>query len=740
MKKITALLSICIILFWFGSIPEAAGTATSPNILLITIDTLRPDHLGCYGYETIKTPHIDNLAKEGVLFTNAFTPVPLTFPSHVSIMTGQYPIQHGVYDNGNFYLTDSANTLSEILQSNGYTTGAIVASFTLASSCGLNQGFSSYDDDINGKPGEKGKNHDQFYRQGETITHLAKAWLLKNHKKPFFLWVHYFDPHAPYSPPAPFDTLYKMPYDGEIAFTDQCLGHLFEEMQKQGIMDNTFIILVGDHGEGLWEHNEQGHGLFIYNTTLKVPLIMHYPKLFPPRQKVTSLVGTIDIMPTILESLEIKSKGYGIQGKSLIPLLTGKEKDIRQMFYGESLYSQLNFNWAPLEGIVTSDGWKYIQAPKPELYNLGDDPKEKTNLYSKNPQEVNYLQKELLGFKKALLQEAGSHCSAKQTVPLPETEEKLRSLGYIRGKGINKEAKNVKTAKTSKSMKTSKNMNTRKSIEEQSASLLPDLPDPKDKAPLLAQIDRARELDAQGQADKSIRMFERVLREDPNNIMAHHCLGLAYRDMGKLREAVNEIQKVVEIDPGYYDCLDLLGSLYDHLAMPEDAIGAYKHALKINPSSTNVHNNLGIVYLKMNALDPAKGEFKKAIALSSDQILTSVAFCNLGEIDFRCGNLERAVEKFKRSIGLNQFNRDAYIGLADVYFRLKDIEQSIHEWEEVARLWPDDYISYYKIAQLLLSINKSNQAIDYLRKCLQIRPDYIDARLLLQQISSKSHS
>ncbi|MEW5804840.1 MAG: sulfatase-like hydrolase/transferase [bacterium] len=718
-EKIIALLSIFITLFWFSSISGACGAALSPaahspNILLITIDTLRADHVRCYGYEAIKTPHIDDLARNGVLFTNAFSPVPLTLPSHASIMTGQYPIRHGIHNNGNFSLPEPANTLSEILQSNGYATGAIIASWVLASYCGLNQGFGSYDDNIGDNAGKMGKQHDQLSRTGEVITDLAEKWLLQNHKKPFFLWVHYFDPHFPYDAPAPFDTLYKnLPYDGEIAFTDQCLGHLFAKMQEQGIMDNTLIILAGDHGEGLWEHNEQGHGLFIYDTTLKVPLIMRYPKLFQRGKKVTSLVSTIDIMPTIVESLKIRSKETSIQGRSLVPLITGEKKTIRPILYCQSLYPQLNFNWSSLEGIITSDGWKYIQAPNPEIYNLKDDPEEKTNLYAKHLQKANHLQKELLSLKKDLSGKSDPLCTARQTVLSPETGEKLRALGYFSG------VRNKAITQTG----------------EQSAS---SLPDPKDMVQVLVQIDRAREFDATGQPDKAIKVYKEVISQDPNNIMAHHCLGLAYRSLGKPDMAVPEIRKVAEMDPEYYNCLDLLGTLYDQLAMPENAIQAYEQALEIDPSHAAIHNHLGIVYLKMNALDRAKEEFKKVLALQPDQVLSSLALASLGEIYTRRGDLEKAAEKFKRSLGFNPLNRDAHISLADIYFRLDNKEQSIYEWEKIVELWPDDYLSCYKTAQILLTVNKTDRALYYLRKCLQVRPDYIDARLLLQQISPHS--
>ncbi len=243
--------------------------------------------------------------------------------------------------------------------------------------------------------------------------------------------MHYFDPHSLYNPPAPYDNLYKeRPYDGEIAFTDKCLGDLLEEINKLSLLEKTCIILVGDHGEGLWEHNEQTHGLFIYNTTLHVPLIISCPKLFPKGNRISSPASTIDIMPTVLELLDInnKSEKLLVQGSSLLPFLMGNENEngMKRDLYCESQYPKLNLNWAPLEGIVTFDGWKYIYAPKPELYDLKEDPEEKVNLLSKNIEKAKSLQEKLLIVKNDLLKKSQALEKAKSVALSPETKERLK--------------------------------------------------------------------------------------------------------------------------------------------------------------------------------------------------------------------------------------------------------------------------------------------------------------------------
>ena len=696
---------------------QMADKKTSPprnpaNILLLTLDTLRPDHLGCYGYRSIKTPNIDSLAQNGVLFTNAYSSVPTTLPSHVSIMTGQYPIRHGIHDNGIFVLTDAAVTLAEILKAHGYTTGAVIASYVLASQFGLKQGFDYYNDHFN-QDGGGIPEPIESYREGKTITELAQKWLQENYEGPFFLWVHYFDPHSPYDPPAPFDRQYEnRPYDGEIAYLDQCLGRLFEEVRRLRLLDNTIIILVGDHGEGLWEHQEQTHGLFIYNTTLKVPLIFHYPPCFQKKAKVNSLVNTVDLMPTILDASAIKSEKANFQGMSLIPLLTGKENHKGKNLYCASRYSELNFNWAPLEGIITPEGWKYIQAPQPEVYNLITDPQEKSNLYSIKPKKAKSLQKKLLRLKKDLSRKSDQPGNAKKIALSSETQERLRSLGYVWSGGSEK-----------------------KERKDQSALLLPD---PKDKAPLLAQIDQARELETKGLLDQAIQKYEEILNQDPDNKMALYSLGLAYQKAGRLTEAVAAIKKLVGQDPRYFNGHHILGLLYDQLSLPQKAIREYKEALRINPTLANSHNNLGMVYLKINDLDSAIKEFQQVFPLSPNFILASITHANLGGVYARQGLFEKAIEEFKGSIRCNQNNREAHIGLADTYYRLEKIDHSIGEWKKILQIWPDDFVSSFKLAKLFLVAEKPTEAIIYLQKCLQLRPDFIEARMLLQQIFQKT--
>src|SRR6266566_3718768 len=345
---------------------SAAATSPNPdtNIVVITIDTLRPDHLGCYGYKQIRTPNIDALAADGIRFERAYTPVPVTLPSHTVIFTGTYPLYSGMHDFSGNKLNVTQPTLASVLKKHGYVTGAVVASAVLDSRFGLNRGFDFYYDHFDFNRLQEA-NIDEMERPGNVVADVTLDWLSKNHQKKFFLWMHLYDPHYPYRPPAPYSEEYKdRPYDGEIAFADAQVGRLIEFLKDKGLYRNTLIILSGDHGESLGEHGEKTHGFFIYNATLHVPLIIHLPGGVHART-VANLVNLADLMPTALAALNIQIPAQ-VQGHSLLPLISPKKEESSRSLYAETFLPRLHFNWSELRGLET-ETYHFIDAPKPEL-------------------------------------------------------------------------------------------------------------------------------------------------------------------------------------------------------------------------------------------------------------------------------------------------------------------------------------------------------------------------------------
>src|SRR2546422_3978687 len=355
----------------------AAPTA-SPNVVFITIDTLRPDHLGCYGDRQIRTPNIDALAADGSRFERAYTAVPVTLPSHSVIFTGTYPLLSGVHDFAANKLNPTQATLASVLKEHGYTTGAVIGSAVLDSRFGLNHGFDFYYDHFDFSRLQE-SNLDEMERPSNVVADVTLDWLAKNYRKKFFLWMHLYDPHYPYRPPAPYSQEYEShPYDGEIAFADAQVGRLLRFLKEKGLYQNTLIVLSGDHGESLGEHGEKTHGFFIYNATLHVPLILHLPGEASAKT-VTDLVNLADLMPTVLQILKVDVPSQ-VQGRNLLPLMARKKEGESRSLYAETFLPRLHFNWSELRGVET-EHYHFIDAPKPELYDLTKDPGETQNLF-----------------------------------------------------------------------------------------------------------------------------------------------------------------------------------------------------------------------------------------------------------------------------------------------------------------------------------------------------------------------
>ena len=312
---------------------RGATAAPSLHVVIITIDTLRADHLGCYGDASIQTPHIDQLAREGVRFAHAYTPVPITLPAHAALMTGEFPLANGMHDFSGNKLSAQSATLAKTLRDHGYATAAFVGSAVLDSRFGLNQGFDTYFDHFEFGHREE-VNLDAVERRGDQVTDEALEWLRRNPTRPIFLWVHFYDPHAPYNPPEPYATRYRDdPYDGEIAFSDAQVGRLVMFLRQRGLYERSLIILVSDHGEGLGEHGEKTHGFFLYNSTLHVPLIVKMPAAAP--RVVEDEVSLVDVMPTVLQMLAIPIPS-SVQGRSLLSLALGRPAETTSNLYAES--------------------------------------------------------------------------------------------------------------------------------------------------------------------------------------------------------------------------------------------------------------------------------------------------------------------------------------------------------------------------------------------------------------------
>ncbi|MGA1826276.1 MAG: tetratricopeptide repeat protein [bacterium] len=739
-----------------------------PNILLLTIDTLRADHLSCYGYTKSVTYSIDRLAAEGARFTRAYTPVPITLPSHASIMTGKYPISHGVMDNGVFVLDDREETLAESLQKADYECAAFIGSFVLDSQFGLDQGFDFYADNLDpNKPAGAIKQLGFRYpeRSGDSVTNDFIKWLdsykASDTKSPFFAWVHYFDPHFTYEPPEPFSAQFKdNPYDGEIMFTDFCLKRIFDTLSSYSLLDSTWIILVGDHGEGLGEHKEKYHGVFLYNSTLHVPLIMRYPALITPAV-VSSQIRTIDIAPTILNVLGIKPFKEA-DGVSFAKLFEGESIDDSTL-YCQSEYGMNGYGWAPLEGIQ-QDEWKYIKAPYPELYNIKKDNEELHNLIDEKPDKASEMRQALDTIKSAL----EKHAHATAPTPMDsETAQKLFSLGYVfRG--------DVKSEDYA------------------------ELPDPKDRIELLDDMDMATYYHEKGNDEKALERFKKVIALDPKNLYVHsmigiihqnrreydraeaaflnvlkirsdyldihlrlagiyeaqgrfpealeqlelgietakkkedvyYAIGLLYEKRGNYELAIENFNKALDISPKQYKIYYSLGSIYHKQGLLSEAISHYKRCIELNPYDPAVYNNLGLLYFDKNQLTEAKEAMLRAIELAPD---IDIQYKNLGDIYFKEKEYEKAAELILKSITLNPSSYQAYNSLGNVYFMQKEYNKALDQFKKAVGLAPNFTQAQFNLSYTLYSLGRISEAIEALRETIRLDPYFPQARFLLEK-------
>ena len=648
------------------STPAApARSRAGLNLLLITIDTLRADRLSCYDPAHVKTPSIDGLAASGTVFTRAFAHAPLTLPAHASLLLGKTPLGHGVHDNGRFTVRKEFLTLAEHLQGLGYSTGAFVSGYPLHSRFGLAQGFEIYDDRFAAAPGLDLEFAER--RAGDTAD-KAMSWL-EGQRSPWFIWVHFYDPHDPYEPPEPFRTKFKnAPYDGEVAYVDEAVGRLLAFLRDQGLADGTMVVLTGDHGESLGEHGELTHGFLAYNTTLWVPLVIRVPGKKPSRSGQT--VCHIDVFPTVCDALSLGRPG-GLEGRSLVPAMDGRKLP-PSLVYFESLAPFYGRGWAPIRG--TLDGrMKFIESPIPELYDLEKDFGEAANLAGT---------RDLAGFRRPLDKmveaEASARGSGAETKLDVAAVEKLRSLGYVAGpaaphkKNFGPED-DVKTLlpyheRSMEALVLSRAGRESAAIEQlkEVIAARPDMD--------VAQVNLALLYEAAGRAEDARRVLLDGLKALPESYdLFTHTIGF-FIGSGDYRAAVDlaesHLLPQMETDPRIWVGL---GTCYRNLKDYAKAQAAYETALAIDPTYPVIHNNLGTLQLALSqerhdaaVLEEAIAHFEKAVELDPRY---AVAFYGLGQAHLRSRDYGRAADALKKAVGLDPGLVDARFFLGMAYYR-----------------------------------------------------------------------
>ena len=624
---------------------QAAFAQPSTPVILISVDTLRADHLNCYQPGRRPTPHIDGLAKNGTLFSQVSSPFPLTLPSHTALLTSTYPFANGVEDNG-VPLQPNAVTLATVLKKSGYRTAAFVASFVLDRRFGLNQGFDVYDGpiDLHNKtspaPVER-------KRPGAQVAEAAMRWLDRNSSAPFFLFLHLYDLHLPYDVP--------QGYSGELAYEDRVVGDFVAYLQRTKLIEKALIVFTSDHGEGLGDHGESTHGYFVYQSTLHVPLIMHWPAGFAraPQNRVDEAASLLDVAPTILDVIGIPRPAE-MRGASLI----GKS-ELREV-YSESEYARNHFGCATLRSLRVGR-YKYIEAPKPELYDLAADPKELKNLYEQERSKATAMSRQM-----AALRANSAPRPGKSASPTPDTITRLRSLGYLSGstKSIRSESRiDPKDRITDfERYYTALTLASAGKLSESDRLLQPLA----DKFPDVVDIRVTLGLNRQrlGDCSAASRDFQRAIEQDPANADAHFELGFCSFHAGELFSAIKELKTALAIEPWYTRADEALADIYIQKKDLPQAREHLNHLLSVDPNSYTAHYNLGIFAAMEGKWNDAQQQM--AAALRADPA-SAEAHDTLGKIYLQRGELDQARREFEQTIRLQPKLASAHYNLALVY-------------------------------------------------------------------------
>ncbi len=655
----------------------AAAAPKRPNLLLVTIDTLRPDRLGCYSTRYLQTPAIDRLAAAGVVFTRAFAHNPETLPSHTNILLGTTPLQHGVHDNGIFRVPETLPNLAKYLKQSGYATAAAVGAFPLDSRFGLNAGFDMYDD----KYGAGASLDFRFVeRKAGAVVETALAWL-KDKPGPWFLWVHCFDPHQPYEPPEPYATKFKSdPYSGEVAYVDASLAKLFGYLKDSGSAESTVVVITADHGQSLGEHGETTHGYFAYNSTLWVPLIIAGPGVKPGR--VDQNVCHIDIFPTVCDLLGLPKPAY-LQGVSLLPAVRGKELAPRSIYF-ESLYPYYRRGWAPLRGFIAGQK-KFIDLPIPEVYDLKTDFGETKNLAGTD------LENEKAELSRLIKAESGAQAGAAATPGLDaEARRKLESLGYVGG--YQPPAKKDFTPAD----------------------------DLKTLLPFNRKFEEAQTLFFGGNADQSIALLREMIQERPDFDNPYLFLVTIFDKQHRRPEAEAVLKKAVESNPHNYKLAIEYGITLAEQNRNDEAIVVLTKAAGTIDWDPELWNFLGVAFWNKGEIEKALTAYERALSLDPKY---AVVLTNLGTAEVSLarknkdrGALNKAMDYFKRAIESDSRYASAYNGLGAVYRLVGDLDGAIFCWDKAVEIDPGHRFALYNLGTAYLDKGDKGKALPCLTK------------------------
>lgn len=725
------------------------------NLLLVTFDTTRADHLGCYGGGAATSPHVDALAEEGVLFERCIAVAPITLPSHASILTGLYPFRHGVRNNTTHYLPERIPTLAGTLAEEGFETGAAIAAVVLDSRYGLDRGFDHYDDDLSGAAESTAIAFKET--DAADVTRRALEWLEERGGERWFLWVHYFDPHASYQPPPELATRCGgSRYDGEIAWADEHFGRILAALRRRGQLEDTLVVATADHGESLGEHGESTHTLFIYDATTRVPLVVAHPSLARGK-RVAPVVSLVDIVPTVLELLEVPSPG-DLDGRSLARCLLGPTVTPEpRPVYSESLAPLLNHGWADLRAVRTEE-MRYVRAPRPELYDLASDPLELHDLHATEPERA----EPLVRFLAELLPEVEEDSRGIDIAEVdPKLRESLAALGYTwsedRESGAPAERPDPKDRIEAWERFLLAQRRIVEGAPEEAERLLRELlaesPDSAEVSGALvkALIDQGRRLDAlevlrRSTLSPAIRGRLLVLRAELERELG----GDAWRDClakaqalepldpvpwlrqgewaladGELDAALDAFEQAARVDAESAEAWAGIGQVRQQEGRLDAALAAYVEARRRDPAAAGVHLRIGALLQRDGRLAEAEESFRAAV--EADPALFTARYA-LGVLYAEEGKIEPARAAFLAACALPEERIDAWRQLVTACRDCGEFEGMRLAAAELLKRETDDYQGLMATATACVKLGRRRDAMEALQRAFVVAPDRVKQR------------
>jgi arylsulfatase A-like enzyme/Tfp pilus assembly protein PilF len=664
------------------------------NVLLITLDTTRWDRVGAYGDRTAATPNLDRLAGEGVLFEQAISPAPLTLPAHSTIFTGLLPPKHGVRDNGGYVLDPKHATLAAALKESGRQTGAFVGAFVLDRKFGLDAGFDTYYDKFDLSKRRSVSLASISRRAGQVVDN-AMPWLEEHSSRPFFAWLHFYDAHSPYEPPEPFRSRFPdRPYAGEIAYVDFQIGRVLQWLDTRQLSERTIVIVIGDHGESLNEHGEGTHGLFIYESTTRVPFIVRTPYSRVQPRRVPGVVRSEDVMPTVLE-LVGRQPREAVDGRSLVPMLTGAANDLNLDAYSESLYARNHYGWSELRAL-RAGRFKYIATTRPELYDLERDPEERKNVIDERRPLADRMAQEL----QRVATEAPGLSGGPSPVD-PETRERLSALGYI-GSFTNTARKEGET-----------------------------LPDPKDRIDVFNLMTSAQESSGDEETDAAIVRLKTVVAQDPNILDAWVMLGNEYSRKRDFKTALEQYKRALQINPSYDLATINLANTYRALGQYDAALVGYERYLEKDPRNALVRYQMGELYVDLGRLEPAEAAFRQAL---TDDTRVAAARNALGVVAFKRGDLTKAEQEVRAALAQKEDVRLAHFNLALIAEQRGDLQTAAVEYQKEIDMQASAYKAAFNLARLREQQGDAAGQEAAYKKSIELNPRFAEGYFYLAKL------